>query len=119
MKVKILEVATNELVLAQIRKGMAKELPSIQQGWVFNFDKQIKRLSQATSYVLVTEETPNIIEGCMIYQSKDDIPQMPYLEIAPHNRGEDKKHDFVAGCLIAYAFKQSLLLKGPYKGMLL
>lgn len=34
---------------------------------------------------------------------------MPYVEVAPHNKIETKKYDNVAGCLIAYAFKLSII----------
>jgi hypothetical protein len=56
----------------------------------------------------------------MIYQlvNKKE-PYMAYLEVAPHNKGDEKKHDNVAGCLIAYAFKLSLMIGvGDYKGAL-
>lgn len=44
---------------------------------------------------------------------------MAYLEVAPHNKGAGKKHDHVAGCLIAHACKISLKeAKGDYTGTL-
>lgn len=44
---------------------------------------------------------------------------MAFVEVAPHNKGIEKKYDFVAGCLIAFAFKQSYILaEGDYKGQL-
>jgi hypothetical protein len=84
-------------------------MPSIQQNWKFNFDKELKNLKNATGYLLVTEETPEIIEGCMIFQLIDKKePYMAFVEIAPHNKTDKKKHDYVAGCLIAYAYQLSL-----------
>jgi hypothetical protein len=121
MKVKILEVSTDELIGAIIRKGEEAELPSIQDEWRFNFAKQLKKLSNSTAYVLVAEDTPTEIEGCMIFQMRDKvIPVMAFLEIAPHNKGDKKKYDHVAGCLIAFAFKQTYIKgKKDYKGYLL
>jgi hypothetical protein len=108
MQVKILEVSTDDLIDAVIKEGRGMKLPSIQTGWRFNFGSRLKELPYATAYVLVCEETPDIIEGCLIFQMKDKtVPYMAYVEIAPHNRTDPKKHDFVGGCLIAYACMQS------------
>ena len=121
MKVKILEVSTDELTGAIIRKGEEGELPSIHDEWRFNFTKQLKQLANATAYVLVAEDTPKQIEGCLIFQMKDKvIPIMAFLEIAPHNKGDKRKYDYVAGCLIAFAFKQTYIrAKKDYKGYLI
>ncbi len=120
MKVKIREVSTDELVSAIIRKGSEEELPSIHDEWRFNFAKQLKKLSNATAYVLSAEDTPKVIEGCMIFQMQDKVvPVMAFLEIAPHNKGDKRKYDYVAGCLIAFAFKQTYIkAKKDYKGYL-
>ncbi|EPR69165.1 hypothetical protein ADICYQ_1813 [Cyclobacterium qasimii M12-11B] len=34
---------------------------------------------------------------------------MAFVEVAPHNRGNEKKYEKVAGCLIAYACRQSFI----------
>ncbi|MEO7044261.1 MAG: hypothetical protein ABI091_03065 [Ferruginibacter sp.] len=119
MNVKIIKVSSEELKDAIIRKGSKEELPSMHDNWRFNFPKH-SQLPNATAYVLVAEETPTIIEGCLIFQMKEKkIPYMAFVEAAPHNRGDKKSYDFVAGCLIAFAFKQSYILsEGNYKGML-
>lgn len=110
MKVKIIKAATAEEVAALIKKGKIAEMPSIQQGWRFNFDKELKKLPNATGYLLVTEETPSIIEGCMIFQLIDKKePYMAFVEVAPHNKKDKRKYDRVAGCLIAYAYQLSLI----------
>lgn len=120
MEVKILEITTDELRTALIQEEGAGQLPSMHNAWRFNFAKQLQKLSGARAYVLVTKETPAIIEGCMIFQMKDKIlPYINFIEVAPHNRGKNRKYDRVAGCLIAFAFKQSLLLgKGDFNGFL-
>src|ERR1700740_274516 len=116
MEVKIIKVATNGEVKAIIRPGKATELPSMQDDWRFNFDKQIKKLANATAYILVAEETPTIVEGCMIFQIVDKIrPHLAFVEIAPHNKTDERKYDHVAGCLVAYAFLRTLIEgKGDY-----
>lgn len=120
MKVRLIKVATHEDVAAVIKKGKSPELPSMQQNWRFNFDKELKKLRNATGYLLVTEETPQIIEGCMIFQliNKKE-PYMAFLEVAPHNKTDQKKYDHVAGCLIAYAYQLSVTEgKDDYNSML-
>lgn len=119
MKVKILKVELDELVLARIMEKGKYKLPSLHEGWRFNFPKHAKERG-THAYILVTDETPDIIEGCLLYKMKDEQePYMSYIETAPHNRGMDKKYDLVAGCLIAFACRLSFTLgKGDYKGWL-
>ena len=118
MRVKILNQADHE-VDAEIREAGKIKLPSIQEGWRFNFAKHSKAKG-ASTFVLVTKETPQIIEGCLIYTMRNNTePYLAYIEVAPHNRGEDQKFDFVAGCLIAYACRLSFIKgQGDYKGWL-
>ena len=120
MKIRIIEVKTGIDAAAEIREGALKELPSMHDNWRFNFDKQIKKLPNSTAYVLVTEEEPGVVQGCMIFQMVNKIiPNMAFIEIAPHNHKDVRKYDNVAGCLIAFAFQQSLKFgKGDYKGLL-
>jgi hypothetical protein len=120
MDVRIIVLETGETADAQIRKGNVAEMPSLQEGWRFNFQKRLGELEHATGYLLVKKETPDVVEGCMIFQLIDKRkPYMAYLEVAPHNKKEGKKHDNVAGCLIAYAYKLSVMRGiGPYNAAL-
>ena len=120
MKVKIIVVETGKEADALIREGAKSEIPSLHDEWYFDLAKQLKRLPNATGYILVKEESPNVVEGCMIFQLVDKIkPVMAYIEIAPHNRKDQREHENVAGCLMAYAFKQSLIRGvGAYQGIL-
>jgi hypothetical protein len=46
-------------------------------------------------------------------------PYMTYVEIAPHNKGEKRTYDHVAGCLIAFACRLSIKNgTGDYRGWL-
>lgn len=95
--------------LLMLKFGEAKqsELPSIHAGWRFNFDKHVK-LPNAKAYVITTRETPDTIEGCLIFQMKERmIPYMAFVEKAPPNKGEKGKLKLVAECLIAYACRLS------------
>src|SRR3569833_2432801 len=97
MKVKIIKVETKEEVEAQIKKGRPAELPSMQQEWRINFDREIKKLKHATGYLLVTELVPEVIEGCMIFQFINIIePYIAFVEVAPHYKKVRKKKSNVA-----------------------
>ena len=119
MKVKILEVDSDQLISAEIKKGDKKEMPSLADGWSFNFNKHILSKGKRV-FVLVKEDTPTIIEGCMIFSNHEFFgPFMDYLEVAPHNWGRNGKYKRIAGCLIAYAcrlsFKETI---GAERGIL-
>jgi hypothetical protein len=45
-------------------------LPSIREGWRFDFKRQAKKPNRQT-YVLYQKETPEVIEGCLIFEMKD------------------------------------------------
>lgn len=111
MKVKILELESKSEVKSQIylvTKNKSK-LPSINDGWRFNFSKHSKGKDFET-YILATNKTPEIIEGCLIINTKSPHQvYMAFVEVAPHNRGNKKRYDKVAGCLIAFACRQSFI----------
>ena len=119
MSVKILRLKDKCLIEALIRKGSKTEMPSIQNGWRFNFNRLIS-LPNSETYVLVKKDSPKVIEGCLIFQMLDKlVPFMAYLEIAPHNQSKKKQNDYVAGCLIAYACRLSFTKgKSHFKGWL-
>lgn len=119
MKIKLENAATGETVVAEIKKPGSIALPSIQENWRFNFHKHAK-LPNATAYVLTNVETPEVIEGCLIFQMLEkQEPHMAFVEVAPHNRGNNRKVNLVAECLIAFACRLSFQQgEGDYKGWL-
>jgi hypothetical protein len=121
MNVKIAKIEGNILVDAKIShsKLVKVNLPSITEGWRFNFNKHAKKKNFET-YVLVTEETSDKIEGCLTFEMKDKVePYMAYVEIAPHNKGEVREYENVAGCLIAFACRLSFAKgDGEFEGYL-
>ena len=119
MKVKIIKLIDNQQVDAAILSPLKVTLPSITDGWRFNFKSHSKKKGFQT-YILVCEDTPTVIEGCLIFQLLDMVePYMAYVEIAPHNKGKSKRYDKVAGCLIAFACRLSFINgKDHYKGWL-
>lgn len=119
MKVKIIRVSDNQIIEALIKQPTGLTLPSITDGWRFNFKKHSKKAGFQT-HILVCAETPNIIEGCLTFQLRESVePYMAYIEISPHNKGKNKQYDKVAGCLIAFASRLSFLFgKEHFKGWL-
>jgi len=122
MKVQILEVDGNMVLNASIlvwKRNSSVVLPSLTDGWRFNFSKHARKKNFQT-YILCCDHTPDIIEGCLIFEMRDQIePYMAYVEVAPYNRGETKQRDNVAGCLIAFACRLSFIHgKGDYHGWL-
>lgn len=118
MKVKILRVADEKLVDAEINEGENYKLPSRADGWKFDISNQLN-LKNTYVYVLVRDEDPAIIEGYLVYKLNNQEPYMAYLEVAPHNKGNKKVYDLVAGCLLAYAARLSSLNgKDSFRGWL-
>lgn len=119
MNVRITRFIDNQPVDARILVPVKVVLPSLTDGWRFNFKSHSKKKGFQT-YVLVCVDTPSVIEGCLIFQLRDTVePYMAYIEIAPHNKGRNKRYDKVAGSLIAFACRLSFANGGgPYKGWL-
>lgn len=119
MRIRILRSEHENWTDALIKAHTGYVLPSLTDGWRFNFSRH-SRSRHASTYILIAEETPGTIEGCLIYQLREAVePYMAYIESAPHNKGKSKRYDRVAGCLIAYACRLSFISgKGDYKGWL-
>jgi len=48
------------------------------------------------------------VQGALSLRTYQGMLTMDLVEIAPQNKGrENKRYDYVAGCLIAYACKQT------------
>lgn len=120
MKVKIVRVEDKQDIAARIvQSGNKPVLPSLTDGWQFNFKTNTKK-EKLSTYILVCEETADTIEGCLSFKMKyTNEPYMAYVEIAPHNKGSKRRYDHVAGCLIAFASRLSFIHgKGDFKGWL-
>jgi hypothetical protein len=112
----ILDSINRELVKSEIVKADSKLLPLKKIGWNFNW-KQISR--EGVIYVLRTIDSPDQIEGALCLKVEYDMLIMDALELAPHNIGKkNKRYDYVAGCLIAFACRESFKISGAYKGFL-
>lgn len=119
MDVEILEIESGKKKAGRIVLIKQKELPLKKDRWNFNW-RQLHKVEGAQVFKLSLAETPNKIEGIlMLTLFNDEMLFMNNIETAPHNIGKDKKLDFIAGCLIAFACKQSFEIgKGNYQGSL-
>ena len=119
MKVTLLNAKNGQTVSASIIPPGDIPLPSLTDGWRFNFRRH-SRLPGARTYIIICAETPGIIEGCLIFIMRDELePYMSFLEISPHNQGKYRQYNHVAECLIAFACRLSFLHgSGAFKGWL-
>ncbi len=114
----ILDLESNKLIKAEIVVPDPGEIPLKKDGWNFNW-RQLNKENSSNLYILRTIGPSPGVEGALQIISENDMLIMSALEIAPHNIGrKNKKYDFVAGCLIAYACKQSFKMNGVYRGFL-
>jgi hypothetical protein len=119
MKLKITRAEGSEIVSGRIFQARNIRLPSIRDGWRFNFEKY-SRFPGYQTYVLVADDSPATVEGCLVFQLKNrKDPYLAYLEIAPHNSGPDRVYLEVAGCLIALRLSDTTLIISPEQGELL
>lgn len=94
------------------------EMPLKKDGWKFDWNKLIKEKNTKT-YVLKLKNNNQSIEGILQLRIENNMLIMDVIEIAPQNYGStNKKFDRVAGCLIAFACRESFKIEGIYKGFL-
>jgi hypothetical protein len=71
------------------------------------------------TFVLKIIDKQQSIEGALHLIVENGMLIMDVIEIAPRNIGrKNKKYDYVAGCLIAFACRESFKIAGNYKGFL-
>ncbi len=104
----IVSATEQKTVTACIRAAKTVELPTLGDGWIFDFKRQ-SQLPLAQTYVLTTLENSTRIEGCLIFELKiGGGPWMSFVEVAPHNTGSSKQYEHVGTCLIMWACELSL-----------
>ena len=114
----ILDRKTNKLEEAEVRAAKSNELPLKKDGWSFNW-KLAAKLENSQIYVLTTLSNRQQIQGALQLQTYEGMVVMELLEVHPENRGsKNKKYDYVAGCLIAFACSEAFLNEGNYHGFL-
>ncbi len=113
----ILDTLNNKLVEAEIVFTEKNDVPLKKDGWNFNW-RQLTKNDNSQSYVLKLIHYEKSVEGALLLKIEEEMLIMDVLEVAPHNIGNEKRYDYVAGCLIAYACRESFKIEGNYKGFL-
>lgn len=94
--------ATNILV---VEKEDLKHVNK-KNGWVFNWVNEFKR-PERDIYKLTIVNNPNVIQGMISVQVKEDHVYMHLIESAGFNKGQGKMYSGVLGNLVAFACKLS------------
>lgn len=114
----ILDVRNDQLVKAEIVVPEPNEIPLKKDGWNFNW-RELSKEKNSRMFILRTIGLNPSVEGAVQLKTENEMLIMNALEIAPHNIGrKNKKYDYVGGCLIAFACKESFKLDSAYKGFL-
>ena len=96
---------------------MTKEnVPYKKDGWQFNWKQAF--IQRPTTIFVLIEKNSNKLHGVIQLINDDGMLIMELIEIAPFNIGSKKENERVAGCLIAFACRESLKLDSNYKGYL-
>lgn len=113
----IYDLGSNQLIEVEIILASGK-MPLKKDGWKFDWNKLIKEKNTKT-YLLRLKNNPKSVEGLLQLRIESDMLIMDVIEIAPHNfSSSNKKFDYVAGCLLAFACRESFKIEGNYKGFL-
>jgi len=113
----VLDKLNDKLVKAEIVSAKKTDMPLKKDGWNFNW-RQLSKDTNTKLYVLKLKYQKETVEGALLLKIAENMLIMDVLEVAPHNIGHNKRYDYVAGSLIAYACRESFKLEGNYKGFL-
>ena len=114
----ILDKINGKLIKSEIVPIEKKNIPLKKDGWNFNW-RHLSREQTGQTFVLRTLNSPKQVEGALNLKIEYNMLVMDALELAPHNIGQtNKRYDYVAGCLIAFACRESFKIEGDYKGFL-
>ena len=92
-------------------------MPLKKDGGSFHW-KKLNKENNTQTFILKVKGNSKI-EGVLQLKTENDMLIMDVIEVAPHNIGKkNKKYDYVAGCLIAYACRESFKIEGNYRGFL-
>jgi len=114
----ILDKINGKLIKSEIVPIDKRKIPLKKDGWNFNW-RQLSKEENGQTFFLRTINSPNQVEGALQLKFEYDMLVMDALELAPQNNGQkNKRYDYVAGCLIAFACRESFKIEGDYKGFL-
>lgn len=101
-------VTTGDSFTTEVSVLKKDELKNISRnkGWLFDWKNEFKH-PERDLYKLTIVGNPNIIQGLLSIEIKEDHVYMHLVENAPFNRGKDKVYAGVAGNLVAFACRVS------------
>lgn len=101
-------VITGDSFPTEVSVLVKEELKNVtkNKGWLFNWKDEFKH-AERDIYKLTIAGNPNIIQGLLSIEIKEDHVYMHLVENAPFNRGSKKVYAGVAGNLVAFACKVS------------
>jgi hypothetical protein len=100
--------STGEVFDTEIVKLTIKDNIQIKKSaWLFDWTKELKEKNKSV-YKLTTTNNPNIIQGLISIEDKQDHIFMHLLESAKFNKGKHKIYLGVPGNLVAFACKISV-----------
>lgn len=101
-------VITGDNFPTEVSVLLKEELKKVtkKKGWLFNWKNEFIH-AERDIYKLTIAGNPNIIQGLLSIEIKEDHVYMHLVENAPFNRGSEKVYTGVAGNLVAFACKVS------------
>lgn len=100
--------STGEVFDTEIVRLSIKNINQIKKAdWQFDWESEIKDKSKEV-YKLTTINNPNIIQGLLSIEDKQDHIFMHLIENAKFNKNKNKVYVGVPGNLVAYACKVSV-----------
>ena len=90
--------------VAELKQGQSKQIN--KKDWAFDWVKEIKDSAKSV-YKLTTVSNPDIIQGLVSLECKEDHIFMHLIENAKFNKGKNKAYFGVPGNLVAFACKLS------------
>lgn len=111
----ILEIKSKKLVTAKIVPANKSNIPKLEDGWNFNWKGALK---QKNTNLFILVNLMDEVQGAISLKNDGGMLIMDILELSPTNIGKNKKYNYVAGCLIAFACRKAISLRTDYKGFL-
>lgn len=101
-------VITGDSFQTEVSVLLKEELKNVtkNKGWLFNRKDEFKHAERDIQKLTIAGN-PNIIQGLLSIEIKEDHVYMHLVENAPFNRGSEKVYAGVAGNLVAFACKVS------------
>jgi hypothetical protein len=104
----IINIITGDSFQTEISVLNPKDIKSISKrnGWHFDWKIELRNPAKEV-YKLTIVGNPNIIQGLISIEVKEDHVYMHLIESAPFNKGKTKVYHGVSGNLVAFACKLS------------